>query len=721
MSTSFKLSTLQCPKIEEEAEEMASVPYASVVGSLMYAMVFTHPYIAHVVEALSKYMSNSGKERWMATKRVLRYLCKTSDFELCYEDCCNQESNPMETQPGEQQGNSNPAEPPADGQVPTKKRYDVHISIGSAPSQSRDAPEISENVVDNHYYRPLLQAAFRGDWQSAKRFFEQDSASKTAPITSRSETVLHIAALMRDCDGRTALHNAVLCGRIRMVKALVRCNPNLTQLADNEERVPFGISALEASMHKDIAWFLAKRTTDDGPSRPFSSPSAIDTMINLTYAGHHDITIYLVWRYPRLLTMKNTEDKSILYALAIMGSHFPSGTRLNVLEALIYKCISVDLNYQTREKDSHTALQCLTRSVWNAAITVVPPIKRVHEVKLKHVAAVELAKQVCIAISYMNATEITDYFRKGSDLLFQATVNGISELVKLCIQFFPELIGNLPDDKRLTTHAVEFRHERTLRLFLKASSTNELSLIPAPTREESSDMLLGAAQFDPKLDSLTKVSGATFQLQRELQWFKAVEKWVIPDAITDNIDGKTYWQLFVENHKTLLENGEKWVKDTANSCMLVSTLIATVLFAAAFTVLGGNDSNTGAPLLLRREALPIFAISDALGLFSSVTAILLFLAILTSRYEPQDFLDSLPKKIIMGLCFLFLSLAFMLVAFAAALTIVLDKRLEWVFIPITLLTSLPVFLFLVLQLPLLYQMVKSTYGPSIFRAEDIWK
>ncbi|KAK3438397.1 hypothetical protein EUGRSUZ_C03019, partial [Eucalyptus grandis] len=140
---------------------------------------------------------------------------------------------------------------------------------------------------------------------------------------------------------------------------------------------------------------------------------------------------------------------------------------------------------------------------------------------------------------------------------------------------------------------------------------------------------------------------------------------------------KTFWQTFVDEHEKLLQIGNKWVEDTANSCMLVSTLIATVLFAAAFTVPGSNNGNTGLPLLLGHDSLLVFAISDALGLLSSVMAILLFLAILTSRCEPQDFLDSLPKKIIMGLLLLFLSLAFMLVAFASTLIIVLDKRLEW--------------------------------------------
>ena len=44
-----KLSAYQCPKTQEEEEDMSHVLYASVVGSLMYAMICTRPYIAHVV------------------------------------------------------------------------------------------------------------------------------------------------------------------------------------------------------------------------------------------------------------------------------------------------------------------------------------------------------------------------------------------------------------------------------------------------------------------------------------------------------------------------------------------------------------------------------------------------------------------------------------------------------------------------------------------------
>eukprot|EP00253_Pinus_taeda_P003159 PITA_03159 len=57
-----RLSVEQCPKTHEEEEDMSRVPYASAVGSLMYAMVCTRPDIAHAVGVLNKFMSKPGKE-----------------------------------------------------------------------------------------------------------------------------------------------------------------------------------------------------------------------------------------------------------------------------------------------------------------------------------------------------------------------------------------------------------------------------------------------------------------------------------------------------------------------------------------------------------------------------------------------------------------------------------------------------------------------------------
>lgn len=84
LPVNYKLSSVMCPSNEAERIEMSRVPYASAVGSLMFAMICTRLDIAQAVGAVSRFMANPGKEHWNAVKRILRYLKGTSDVALCY-------------------------------------------------------------------------------------------------------------------------------------------------------------------------------------------------------------------------------------------------------------------------------------------------------------------------------------------------------------------------------------------------------------------------------------------------------------------------------------------------------------------------------------------------------------------------------------------------------------------------------------------------------------
>jgi len=55
-----KFSLTQCPKNDLEVKEMQKIPYASAVGSPMYAQVCTCSNIAFIVGMLGKYLSNTG-------------------------------------------------------------------------------------------------------------------------------------------------------------------------------------------------------------------------------------------------------------------------------------------------------------------------------------------------------------------------------------------------------------------------------------------------------------------------------------------------------------------------------------------------------------------------------------------------------------------------------------------------------------------------------------
>jgi hypothetical protein len=61
---------------------MEGIPYASAVGSLMYAQTCTRPDINFAVGMLGRYQSNLGMDHWKAAKKVMRFLQGTNDFML---------------------------------------------------------------------------------------------------------------------------------------------------------------------------------------------------------------------------------------------------------------------------------------------------------------------------------------------------------------------------------------------------------------------------------------------------------------------------------------------------------------------------------------------------------------------------------------------------------------------------------------------------------------
>lgn len=178
----------------------------------------------------------------------------------------------------------------------------------------------------------------------------------------------------------------------------------------------------------------------------------------------------------------------------------------------------------------------------------------------------------------------------------------------------------------------------------------------------------------------------------------------------ENSMGFTPQLLFSNEHKQMKREGEKWMRETASSCMVVATLIATVVFAAAFTVPQGNNNDTNTPSLLYKRSITVFLISDALSVYASATSILIFLSILTSRYAEEDFLQSLPNKLIMGIVTLFISITTMIVCFSATLFIIFPRGMEWATIPIVIVASVPVTIFASLQFPLVFDIISRSYS-----------
>jgi len=172
-----------------------------------------------------------------------------------------------------------------------------------------------------------------------------------------------------------------------------------------------------------------------------------------------------------------------------------------------------------------------------------------------------------------------------------------------------------------------------------------------------------------------------------------------------NNEGKKPREIFIETHKELMKDGEKWAKETAGTFAIVGVLVITVMFAAVFTVPGGYNPDTGVPIFVNKGAFTVFIISDVVSLFASIISVLIYVDIQTSRYAEIDFLQRLPLKIMSGLGFLSMSLVLMMVAFCAALSIVLQKSRNYVYLfeAVLILIIFPFGLILPSQLRLLLE------------------
>ena len=63
---------------------MSRIPYASTIGSIMYAMLCTRLDVAHALSITSRFQQDPGEKHWSAVKGILKYLRRTKDYFLVY-------------------------------------------------------------------------------------------------------------------------------------------------------------------------------------------------------------------------------------------------------------------------------------------------------------------------------------------------------------------------------------------------------------------------------------------------------------------------------------------------------------------------------------------------------------------------------------------------------------------------------------------------------------
>ena len=86
MVSGITLSKFMCPKTQDERTHMNMTPYASAIGSIMYAMLCTRPDVSYALSVMSKYQSEPGMGHWVTIKNILNYLRRTKETFLINGD-----------------------------------------------------------------------------------------------------------------------------------------------------------------------------------------------------------------------------------------------------------------------------------------------------------------------------------------------------------------------------------------------------------------------------------------------------------------------------------------------------------------------------------------------------------------------------------------------------------------------------------------------------------
>ncbi|XP_065858038.1 ankyrin repeat-containing protein NPR4-like isoform X2 [Euphorbia lathyris] len=436
----------------------------------------------------------------------------------------------------------------------------------------------------------LYKAATSGNWGKAEAIFRNNSEQITPStmINQLGETALHIA---------TAAHHT------KFVKQLVG-TMSAEDLAAKTVRGDTAFFYAAVSGYTEVAKIMLRKnpalaTIPGGEDLLPIQAAALhgnELMVRRLYKHAKnklaDLAIQMVSEKPSLATQPNNKGETVLSAFARKPGITSEKFSNIFLNDYIFPCRRYTLRIQGFE---------LLKLVLQQVLSVV-----------------EEGNSMLI-----------------KKALFIAAKQGNWEFLTTVVHSDPGLAIEVDENRYTIFHiGVLHRHVKVFNIIHEIDSIE--NVIKLMKDNEGNNILHLVGKLP--LSGLEDVRGPALQLQHGLLWFEEVEKMVGAHEMgVKNREEKSPRELFVAEHTKLRDEGEKWMKDTVNSCMVVSTLVAGVAFASSVTLPGGNGGDTGIPNFLHHISFKIFALANALSLICSASSILFFLTIFTSRYSMADF------------------------------------------------------------------------------------
>ncbi|KAA0055403.1 ankyrin repeat-containing protein [Cucumis melo var. makuwa] len=477
---------------------------------------------------------------------------------------------------------------------------DDHISYfpSSSRSQTTDnsvADDVVIKITDEQENIKnavkLHQAALKGDWEAANDIFKKDTSWITKKITIRENTALHIAAAakhisfveklvklyssndfdlaIKNRDGRPALAYAAISGIVRIAETIVDNDHKLRDPVDDAHLKYLPLLSSVFYKLKDMASYLFSQTNFDA----LQTTQQLNLLLATVDSDYYDIALDILKKKPELAKERVEENgETALHLLARKPNAIGSSNKLCFWK----KYINSRFNRIYRTAVMQTLAHQVVERLWNFVV--------------ENLSTFELHKLILTP----------------SNLLLDAASVGNVEFLIILIRSYPDLLWMASKDNKTIFHvAVENRQGNVFSLIHEIGGVKNY-LGNGYNEKNDCNILHLAGKLASPYHLNKVVSGKALQMQYELRWFKEVEKIVIPSHYemkmkNEHGDRLTPRELFTKEHKHLRREGEEWMKNTANSCMLVAALIATVVFAAAFTVPGGNEDKDGIPIFQKNQ------------------------------------------------------------------------------------------------------------------------
>ncbi|KAE8686373.1 putative Ankyrin repeat family protein [Hibiscus syriacus] len=568
---------------------------------------------------------------------------------------------------------------------------------------------------------------------------------------------------MKNVYGNTVLHEAATTGKIRaadlLISELLFSVDGENDAREREEiladRNKFGETPLFRAAeygNKMMVMYLAREIERVGNLHKHYTRDDGVSILHIAVIGQHfDTAIWSVEKYPQLAKYKDNNGKTGLHLLAAMTTAFRSSFSYGIFERFVYHSTSFDsyvvdesdnivpfnsyvvyffkafrTNHQgepskARHQSGHSKGFKLYCRFWRCLATGWKIIDRMWSQKKMHSSAVVLANllvrtdsswfeshepeeddTICLERKEDKEEEVKRSVTAEPDTpLFIAASTGIVEIVEEILKEYPQAIEHINKMGQNILHVVTLH--RTYKVYDAVMCREEKNRLVRGIDNHGCTILHHAADTKYYHHGSPRHTPA-IKLQQEFKWFEEVRTHVPPHFdLHRNKDNKTADKLFKETHLEQLKTAQEWVKNTSQSCSTVAVLVTAVVFAAAYTAPGGFQSGDGKPVLLEKPLYSFFTVMDVAGLASSLTSVVIFLSILTSSLEFEDFQNKVPRNLSLGFTFLFFSITTTMLTFTATILLLVHLKKTWTAILTYVAAFLPSGIFALFQFPLYYE------------------